>query len=228
MARRTLKPPAPPSRAVAEATKGVRRGGRDRSVVAYLRVSSRSQSTETQRVAIERVARARGETIDGWFEEARSAKSMDRPVLGDLREAIRAGVVGILYVYRLDRLARSGIRETFQLVEEFRQRKVQIVTVADGFTLEGPVADVVIAVLAWAAQMERLAIGERIADAHERVTAAGRPWGRPPRVDEPTRARILADHEAGYSVRKLAMAHKVPRSTIARVVSQKPTPTDRS
>ena len=55
-------------------------------------------------------------------------------------------------------------------------------TVADGFDLAGPVAEVVLAVMAWAAKMERLAINERIAAARERLAEEGRPWGRPSRI----------------------------------------------
>jgi DNA invertase Pin-like site-specific DNA recombinase len=196
--------------------------------VAYLRVSSRSQSTETQRDAIERVASARHDQVDVWFEEHRTAKSLQRPILEELRKAVREGRVGVLYVYRIDRLSRSGIRDTFELVEEFRGRGVQIVTVADGFATDGPAMDVVLAVLAWAAQMERLAIGERISDAHARVKSAGLPWGRPRRVDRVTATQILEAHETGRSIRQLAVSFKVPRSTISRVVSQKPTLSDHS
>ena len=198
-------------------------------VIAYLRVSSRSQSNETQRDAIRRVAKARGERVDRWFEEKRSAKALtERPTLEAVRDLIRQGGVAVLYVYRIDRLSRSGIRDTFALLEEFRGRGVKIVTVADGFTMEGPGADVVLAVLAWAAQMERLAIGERIADAHKRVKAQGLPWGRPKRVDQRTKELIWEAHEAGRSIRKMAIAYKIPRSTVSRVVSQKPTPTEQS
>jgi DNA invertase Pin-like site-specific DNA recombinase len=198
-------------------------------VAAYVRVSSRSQSVSTQRDAIERLARARGETVGRWFEEKRTAKALtNRPALDELRDFIRGGGAGTLYVYRIDRLSRSGIRDTFALLEEFRGRGVVVVTVADGFAMDGVAADVVLAVLAWAAQMERLAIGERIADAHTRVKAEGGAWGRPRRVDAPTARRILQAHEDGRSVRQLAMAYGIPRSTISRVVSQKPTSTSLS
>lgn len=197
-------------------------------IVGYLRVSSRSQSTETQRVAIERVAKARGDRIETWFEEQASAKTMNRPQLEALRDAIRRGGVATLYVYRIDRLSRSGIRDTFALLEEFRGRRVAIVTVCDGFTLDGPAADVVVAVLAWAAQMERLAIGERIADAHRKVASKGGKWGRPPVVDRMLGERIRAMAEAGESVRRIAQSLHIHRSTVARAVSQKPPPRDDS
>jgi DNA invertase Pin-like site-specific DNA recombinase len=198
-------------------------------VIAYLRVSGRSQSVETQRDAIKRLAKARNEPIERWFEEKRTAKALtDRPTLEALRDLIRGGGVRVLYVYRIDRLSRSGIRDTFTLLEEFRGRGVVIVTVADGFTMEGPGADIVLAVLAWAAQMERLAIGERISDAHKRVKSQGLAWGRPRRVDQKTKELIWAAHDLGRSIRKLAIAYKIPRSTVSRVVSQKPTPPEQS
>ena len=54
---------------------------------------------------------------------------------------------------------------------------------ADGFSLDGPAAEVVLAVMAWAAKMERLAIAERISAARERIESEGGRWGRPSRVD---------------------------------------------
>jgi DNA invertase Pin-like site-specific DNA recombinase len=194
-------------------------------IAAYVRVSSRSQTTDTQRDAISRAAKARGEPVEKWFTETKSAKTMaDRPALTDLRDEIRRGGVQTLYVYRLDRLSRSGIRDTFALLEEFRGARVRIVTVGDGFTLDGPAADVVVAVLAWAAQMERLIIGERISDAHKRVKDAGGHWGRPNRTDRPTRQKVREMHENGDSIRRISIALKIPRATVSRVVSQKPPP----
>jgi DNA invertase Pin-like site-specific DNA recombinase len=88
-------------------------------------------------------------------------------------EAIRR-----LYVFRLDRLARSGIRDIFEVVEELRAVG-ELVPIADGFELTGPAAEVVLAVMAWAAKMERLAIDERIAAARTSLELEGRPWGPP-------------------------------------------------
>lgn len=198
-------------------------------VVAYVRVSSRSQSTETQRDAIARVAKARGERIGEWFEEKRSAKTVERPALEALRQLVRQGGVRTVYVYRLDRLTRSGVRDMFAIIEEFRARKVAIVTVADGFSLDTPGSDVVLAVLAWAAQQERLAIGERISDAHARIKRKGGHWGRPRTVSERDKERIAERRAKGHSVRKIASALKISRAAVSRVVvSQKPPPKQRS
>jgi site-specific DNA recombinase len=190
---------------------------------AYLRVSSRAQDHKTQRRAIERMAAARGFEIaeDKWYHEKRTGKTLARPELDRLRADARAGHVRRLVVFRLDRLTRSGIRDTFELVEELRGHGVEIVSVADGFDLAGPAAEVVLAVMAWAAKMERLAINERIAAARERLSQEGKPWGRPPRLAPADRARASELRRQGRSLREIAVALKVPRSTIARALSRK-------
>jgi DNA invertase Pin-like site-specific DNA recombinase len=66
--------------------------------------------------------------------------------------------------------------------------------------------------------MERLAINERIAAARERVEAEGGKWGRPSRFTDADRAKVLALHREGRSIRGIAIAMKVPKSTIARAL----------
>jgi DNA invertase Pin-like site-specific DNA recombinase len=188
---------------------------------AYVRVSSRSQGHAMQRAAIERCAEARGHEIGAWFTETMSAKKLGRPVLDRVRELARTGDLKRLYVYRLDRLSRSGIRDTLGLVDELRHAGCDLVTVADGFSLDGPASDVVTAMLAWAAQMERLAIGERISAARGRVERNGGHWGRPSTVTPEKRVHILAARDRGETIRAISIKWKVPRSTVANVLSQK-------
>lgn len=188
---------------------------------AYIRVSSRAQDYATQRAAIERAAAARGDKIATWYAEKKSAKTLDRAELGRLRADARAGHVRKLYVFRIDRLARSGIRDTFEVVEELRAHGVELVTVADGFDLSGPAAEVVLAVMAWAARMENLARSERVSAARDRIEAEGGSWGRPSRVDRATRERAAKLRAAGKTVREIARDLKIPRSTIGRALSRK-------
>ena len=77
------------------------------------------------------------------------------------------------------------------MVEELRRHHCELVTVSDGFDLSGPAAEVVLAVMAWAAKIERLAINVRISAARTRLEAEGRAWGRPPRLSPLERTRIL-------------------------------------
>ena len=188
-------------------------------VVGYIRVSSRQQDLATQRSALENASERRGEKITRWYQEKMSAtKSTSRPALDEVRNAARLGAVSRLYVFRLDRLARSGIRDTLDVVEEFQRHGVKVVTIADGFDMEGPAAQVVIAVLAWAAQMETLAMRERIFAARTRIEAKGGRWGRPARVDAKTMDKMVALRKRGKTIRAIAVAVKIPKAVVGRAL----------
>lgn len=191
------------------------------TVAAYIRVSSLTQTHASQRDAIERLARARGDELVTWFAEKESAKTMKRPELERLRGAVRAREVSKLYVFRLDRLSRTGIRDTFEVVEEMREHGCELVSVADGFDVAGPAADVIIAVMAWAAKQERLVRNERIAAARTRMSAAGDPWGRPPRMSAAELATAQKMRGRGESLRAIAAALGVPRATVGRALKRR-------
>jgi DNA invertase Pin-like site-specific DNA recombinase len=191
-------------------------------VAAYVRVSSKSQNVATQEEAIAAAARARGDEKIRWYVEHFTGATTKRPELARLRDDVRRGLVGKLYVFRLDRLTRTGIRDTLDLVDELRRAGCKLVSLADGFDLDGPAGEIVLAVVAWAAKVERMAIGERISAARTRIEASGGTWGRPVRMTTAQTAKARAMASKGRSVRQIAVALKVPRSTVYRVVSRKP------
>ena len=190
-------------------------------VASYVRVSSRAQSSTLQSHAIARAAAARGDTINRTYEEKTSAKTTQRAELARLRNAARAGELRKLYVYRLDRLARSGIRDTLEILDELRAAGCSVVTVADSFDLEGPGAELVLCVLAWAAKAERLAINERISSAREAMAAKGLRWGRPRTMSPAQRERVAQLRKEGRSIRAIAVAMKVHRSSVERALRAK-------
>lgn len=191
------------------------------TAAAYVRVSSRAQDDATQRRAIEGAARARGDQVVDWRAEKASGRTVDRPELQRLLADARAGLFRRrrLYVFRLDRLTRSGIADTLRTLEELRSNCHQVVSASDGFDLEGPHAEVIVAVMAWAAKMERLATNERIAAARDRVEAEGGTWGHPPRMKPADVAQAVALAADGRSVRSIAMALGVPRTTVQRALA---------
>lgn len=193
--------------------------------LAYIRVSSRQQDYATQRHAIERFAALRGDSIVEWRAEKKSAKTMDRPELKRLMSEAKAGALRgrRLYLYRLDRLTRTGIKDTLQAIEDLRGGGVELVSLQDGIDLIGPHAEIIIATMAWASQMERLATNERIAAARERLEREGRPWGRPSRLSAEEVEKIVCMHMSGKSTRSISMALKVHRSVVARAIKNRTT-----
>jgi DNA invertase Pin-like site-specific DNA recombinase len=175
-----------------------------------------------QREAISRAATARGEPVALWLEESASAATMARPELVRLLEIARGGGLRKLYVFRLDRLSRTGIRDLLGLLDELERYGCKVETIADGFSLDGPMAQVVAAVLAFAAQMERLAIGERIAAARVRKAAKGETWGRARRMsDELAEKAVVLRVNEKRSIRSIAQALKVPRATVDRELKRR-------
>lgn len=188
------------------------------NVYAYVRVSSASQTYALQRGAIESAAKQRGDVVVKWFSEKIGGAKTVRPELVRLRTKSRLGEIPKLYVYRLDRLSRGGIRDTLDIVDELKRYGTKLVSVADGFDLDGPAAEIVLAVLAWAAKMERAAINERIDAARRIKLAKGETWGRPRRLIRADVDRVFALAMKGKSIRQIAVALKVPKSTVGRVL----------
>ncbi len=189
-----------------------------RAVAGYIRVSSPTQDYSYQRHAIDAAARARGERVDAWYADVASGASMDRPELGRLRAALEQRSIRRLWVWRLDRLSRSGIADTLSAVQHVRVCGAELVSVADQVALDGgAAAELVLAVLAWCAQIERSKIRENQEAARARMAREGRPWGRPPLppalIDE---ARELASR--GLSVREIARTLKKSKSWVQSVI----------
>jgi DNA invertase Pin-like site-specific DNA recombinase len=194
------------------------------TTVAYMRVSSRAQDAASQRSAIEKSAAARGDAITEWFSEKRSGKTLARPELDRLRALVRERKVTTIYCFKLDRLTRSGVADTYRVVDELRRAGCTLVAVADNLTIRAGSDDIVsetlVFALALAARLERAAINDRIAAARERLETEGRPWGRPPRLTQADCVRLRALRDEGRSVRDIAVAMKVPRSTVARALAR--------
>jgi DNA invertase Pin-like site-specific DNA recombinase len=192
-------------------------------LAAYIRVSSRSQDHAYQRVEIDRACRARGHSIGVWYADVASGRSMRRPELDQLRAAVHAGKVRRVWVWRLDRLTRSGIVDTLNVLQEFRGAGCEVLSVADGFDLAGPGAELVLAVLAWLAQTERERIAENVAAARARMALQGRTWGNPPLPTE-LRSFARALRAEGKSVREISRELGISKSSAWNVTRAKPDP----
>lgn len=187
------------------------------TVAAYIRVSSKSQDHEMQRQAI-----AKRADSPVFYAEKMSGKTTDRPVLKQLMADVRSGKVKELYVFKLDRLTRSGVADTFQIVNELRRAGVTLFAVADNLCIrpngDDIVSETLVFALSLAAKLERTAINDRIAAARTHMSSQGRAWGRPRSMtdEQVARARALADE--GQTVRAIAADLGVPHATVGRAL----------
>ena len=140
----------------------------------YTRVSSDAgleqefNSLDNQREAAE--AHIRAQQFEGWqliptqYDDGGfSGGSMERPGLQRLLDDVRAGLIDIIVVYKVDRLTRS-LADFAKLVELFDAHGVSFVSVTQSFNTTTSMGRLTLNVLLSFAQFEREVTGERIRD----------------------------------------------------------------
>ena len=182
----------------------------------YVRVSTREQNDERQRIAL----REAGVEHRRIFADQRSGKDFQRPQYLRMLRHLRKG--DLLYVLSIDRLGRN-YRE---ILEQWRLLTKEIgvdVCVLDmplldtrrGKDLMGTfVSDLVLQVLSFAAENERLNIRQRQAEGIAAARARGVRFGRPERRLPPQFPEVCRRWRAGeLTLDEAAEACALPRST---------------
>ena len=141
----------------------------------YVRVSSRDQTHASQLPDLERWVAANSGKVE-WHKDTFTGKSMDRPGLQKLLEAMRAGKVDKIVVWRLDRLGRTAKGLT-ALFEELRERNVGLVSLKDGLDLSTAAGRLMANVLASVAAYETEIRAERVAAGQAVARKKGKRWG---------------------------------------------------
>lgn len=148
----------------------------------YLRVSSKQQDHASQLPDLERwVAAHDGAVV--WYRDKFTGKSMDRPGMDKLLADLRAGKVDRIVVWRLDRLGRTT-RGLCQLFDELGERKVDLVSMKDGFSLASPAGRLHARILASVAEYETEVRAERVAAGQAVAKRKGKTWVAPKRVGD--------------------------------------------
>ncbi|WP_291297695.1 recombinase family protein [Elioraea sp.] len=109
--------------------------------------------------------RAEGWTLvrDRYDDGGFSGGTLERPALKRLLDDIRAGLVDVIVVYKIDRLSRS-LMDFAKLVEVFDAHGVTFVSVTQSFNTTTSMGRLTLNILLSFAQFEREVIGERIRD----------------------------------------------------------------
>jgi putative DNA-invertase from lambdoid prophage Rac len=152
-----------------------------RKVVVYLRVSTAEQSTENQLPALRQWVLDRGYELVHVYQEQESAwRAGHQEQLARLVGELSRKRVDIVLVWALDRLTREGIARIFQLISQFKNRGVQVMSYSESWTEQsGPLADLLFAITAWVAEFESKRQSERTRAGLARARAAGKSLGRP-------------------------------------------------
>ena len=189
----------------------------------YVRVSHRDQTHASQLPDLERWCEAHtGEVV--WFRDTFTGKTMNRPGMDKLLDALRTGKLERIVVWRLDRLGRTT-KGLCQLFDELREHSVDLVSLKDGFSLESPAGRLHARILASVAEYETEIRAERVAAGQAVARRKGKTWGG---SDKGWRWRVTDDqvnaiHEmrtGGKPIAQIAQVTGLSRPTIYRVLRE--------
>ena len=149
-------------------------------IVAYLRVSTRSQDLANQKLAILEFSQKRRFTVDQFIESRISSRKspFERRIdemLGTLQPGDR------LLVSELSRLGRS-LSQMIQIVETLVRRKIRFIAIKEAIEFDGQQdlrTKVMIALFGLFAEVERDLISERTKEGLAAAKAKGKLLGRP-------------------------------------------------
>lgn len=134
----------------------------------YVRVSTLEQAKEgysigEQTERLQKYCDAHGWKIFKVYTDAGfSGKNIDRPALKSMIRDVKAGMINMVLVYKLDRLSRSQ-KDTLMLIEDvFLKNNVDFNSMKENFDTSTPFGRAMIGILAVFAQLEREQIKERI------------------------------------------------------------------
>lgn len=163
----------------------------------YLRVSTDDQNLTSQRAELRRVCELRGWKDVVEYRDVISGSKVGRAGLDAMMKDLRAGKVGRIVCYKLDRLGRS-LAHLVQLIGEMDACKVALVCTSQGIdtSADNPAGRFQLNILAAVAEFERSLIRERtkvgMKAAKARGAAIGRPSGPPKGAIEEVAAKLKA------------------------------------
>ena len=148
----------------------------------YVRQSAEradSVSLETQEQLC-RQDTAPGEPVQVYSDRGCSGKNTDRPALQAMLRAVRAGEIGRVLVYKLDRISRN-LADFTALLQLFQTHGIAFSSHTERFETATPLGQAMQALLMVFAQLERETICARVRDAaFARAKAGFDAGGRPP------------------------------------------------
>ena len=101
------------------------------TVAIYCRVSTAGQDPENQRAILDAIARERGLTVYGVYEDVASGKDAHRPELDRMMADARRHRFDTILTLRVDRLGRSTIN-LYNLLDDLAHLRITVEFVAQG------------------------------------------------------------------------------------------------
>jgi DNA invertase Pin-like site-specific DNA recombinase len=189
-------------------------------VALYVRVSTASQTTENQRLELERVASLRGWTIVETYTDQGISGAKDRrerPALDKmLKDAVR-GRFDLIAVWSIDRLGRS-LQHLIETVNQLQSVGVDLYMHQQAIDTTTPAGKLAFSIFGAFSEFERSLIRERVKAGLDRAKRNGTKLGRPTNLNSSVAAPITALRAKDHSIRKIAAHLRVGTGTVYKVL----------
>lgn len=188
----------------------------------YARVSTPTQDPSLQlndlrSYALQRHLKIYKEYVDHGI----SGSTSSRPQLNILMDEARKRKFDTVLVWRFDRFARNS-QHLINALKEFKSLGIDFISYRENIDTSTPMGEAMFTVISAMSQLERDIISERIQAGLKRAKTQGTILGRPPRNNFNLN-QVLELRAAGKSIRQIASALNVPKSTVGQLlVSKKP------
>ena len=154
----------------------------DKKYFGYMRVSSREQNEDRQRVALLEM----GVPEENIYMDKMSGKNFDRPQYKKMLRKLNGNTV--LFIKSIDRLGRNyaDLNEQWRIITKEKRADIVVIdmplldTRREKNLLGTFISDIVLALLTYVAENERLNIRQRQAEGIAAAKARGVKFGRPP------------------------------------------------
>lgn len=143
--------------------------------------SPQFQNPDNQLMPLRKQVEALGYSLVGEYIDRCSGGSADRPEFQRMLADARQNKFSVIFIWSLDRFSREGILKTLGYLQMLKQYRIAIKSYSEGLidTTSTGAGELIIAILAWAAEHERKRISERTKAALVRHRNLGHVLGRP-------------------------------------------------
>jgi DNA invertase Pin-like site-specific DNA recombinase len=180
-------------------------------LIGYARVSSTSQDLRPQRTRL---------TTNGCttvFEEQFTGTTANRPELAHMLRYIRKG--DTLVITKLDRLARS-VCDLGNIAKELQAKGVDLKVLDQPIDTTNPSGKLMFNMIGAFAEFERDLIRERCQEGIDRAKAAGKKFGRKPKLTKMQIGELRTEFELNNMSRsELATKYGISKASLYRLMS---------
>ena len=192
----------------------------DKKCAIYVRISTEKQESENQLIALREFAAKSNFTIFNEYIDTISGKEKSRPAFDQLFQDAHKKLFDAVLFWDLSRFSRAGIVHTLQKLQELQKLKIGFISYQEPYiSTMGEFGEILIAIMAKFAEIERKQISERTKAGIERARKEGKVIGRPP-ISPYQRKKAIKLYKKLRSIKAVSKEMNLGYGTVHKVITE--------